>query len=308
MLRIGDEIVNVSGKRLCGLTITEAKQSLCSPTVSVDLVISRSSNVQPSETKITMRESSVDYENAYIVNTNLNGSDRMTNVNNRIGASPQSERVHYFQKNSTSHGSCNKVLKRVNYGGANLLKNNESPFSLIQLESDPSKLEQRDETTFEKLQESTAESSAGQVHKSDKESDEFIASTNFCTLPRRPRLTVCSFLTLVLEKGPGKKSLGFTIVGGRDSPKGALGIFVKTILPRGQAAEDGRLQEGEPIMYIFYIICVLSCITFQGDEILAVNGQVCHDISHADAVLLFKSIKGGPIVLHICRRTKAKLQ
>lgn len=46
---------------------------------------------------------------------------------------------------------------------------------------------------------------------------------NFCTLPRRPRNTVSSFMTVVFEKGAGKKSLGFTIVGGRDSPKGSIG-------------------------------------------------------------------------------------
>ncbi|XP_035780446.1 serine-rich adhesin for platelets-like [Anopheles albimanus] len=126
-----------------------------------------------------------------------------------------------------------------------------------------------------------AETSSGTSSLADLDK----STSNFCTLPRRPKSTLCSFHTVTFEKGPGKKSLGFTIVGGRDSPRGALGIFIKSILPSGQAAEDGRLQAG--------------------DEVLAVNGQVCHDLTHLEAVKLFKSIKMGEIVLQLCRRNKS---
>lgn len=111
-----------------------------------------------------------------------------------------------------------------------------------------------------------------------------VSAGSYCTMPRRPKSTICSFHTIVFEKGPGKKSLGFTIVGGRDSPRGALGIFIKSILNAGQAADDGRLQVG--------------------DEILSVNGDVCHDLCHLEAVKLFKSVKVGIISLNVCRRTK----
>lgn len=161
------------------------------------------------------------------------------------------QKSHYFQKNSSN--SCRKAIRKSKY---------------LESAEDSSRLKNPS------------------VIQENKETNELITTTNFCTLPRRPRSTICTFLTVILEKGPGKKSLGFTIVGGRDSPKGALGIFVKTILPTGQAAEDGRLRAG--------------------DEVLAVNGQVCHDISHAEAVFLFKSIKSGPVALHVCRRIKSK--
>ncbi|KAL1492898.1 hypothetical protein ABEB36_011069 [Hypothenemus hampei] len=104
--------------------------------------------------------------------------------------------------------------------------------------------------------------------------------SKFCTLPRGG--STFTIRQVVFQKGHDFKPLGFSIVGGRDSPKGSIGIYVKTIFPNGQAAESGTLKEG--------------------DEILAVNNKPLHGASHREAINVFKQIKSGTVLLHIGRR------
>jgi len=117
------------------------------------------------------------------------------------------------------------------------------------------------------------------------EGDDEEEESKFCTLPRGGGVSF-TIKQIVFHKGPGYKALGFSIVGGIDSPKGSMGIYVKTIFPNGQAAMNGNLKEG--------------------DEILAVNGKPLHGASHQEAISVFKQIKNGQVLLHVGRRLSKK--
>ncbi|CAF4793542.1 unnamed protein product [Pieris macdunnoughi] len=290
-LRIGDELLNVNGRRLRDLTMAEAKDALRSGAAEIDIVICRQrekSSVEirqrePKKPGVLMRESSVDYENAVILGKErgVNKYDvriaRHQNQDdtgcNRKGLSIEPDNAtatqsHFLKGQNASYSSMNnKLLRRqvVSYGGANKETMTLSCTGDIVDVDVPDGVTNRVET------------------KEDTEIQTPNAA-NFCTLPRRPRAPTHTYHTITFEKGHGKKPLGFTIVGGRDSPRGPLGIFIKSILPQGQAIDDGRLKAG--------------------DEVLAVNGQACHELAHIEALALFKAVRSGPIELRVCRRVK----
>ena len=62
----------------------------------------------------------------------------------------------------------------------------------------------------------------------------------------------------VTLKKVGQKSLGFSIVGGRNSSRGHSPLFVRSIAPNSIASEDGRLHSGDHITRINGV-CVCLC-------------------------------------------------
>ncbi|XP_053593030.1 uncharacterized protein LOC103576136 isoform X2 [Microplitis demolitor] len=106
-------------------------------------------------------------------------------------------------------------------------------------------------------------------------------TSNLCSLSNPVGSLPSKILRIILEKGAMKK-LGFTIVGGSDSIKGNMGIYVKDITQNGQAAKEGTLKIG--------------------DEILAVNGKLIQGLTHAEALQEFRSARPGKIILYISHK------
>uniref|UniRef100_A0A1I7VGX1 PDZ domain-containing protein n=1 Tax=Loa loa TaxID=7209 RepID=A0A1I7VGX1_LOALO len=82
------------------------------------------------------------------------------------------------------------------------------------------------------------------------------------------------------QQQPSRHPLGFSIVGGIDSPRGPMGIFVKTVFADGLAAKSG-------------LVC-------KGDEILSVNGVELNGKTHGEALQIFK--RSAKIDVTLCIR------
>ncbi|KAF6215761.1 hypothetical protein GE061_000094 [Apolygus lucorum] len=254
-IKVGDEIIKVNGTRLRGLTIQDVRKLMQSNATNIELVVARC---------------------------------RGTSLEDIMGRSDQ-------QKKSAGHGDDYAKVPPLTQTTNRLLMG--CPTELTSAVTD-------------RLSQTKLKSQAGAVsmgkppiptpeerkepevpktgmRKFSAHGDSYLKNKNEPVNARalrsnRPKSLTLSIFTVTFHKGPGYKSLGFSIVGGYDSPKGNMGIFVKTIFKTGQAAENGTLREG--------------------DEIIAVNGAVLQGMTHSEAISVFKDIKTGPVMMHVGRR------
>lgn len=245
--RVGDEIVNVNGRRLRGCSPEKALHLLQDPMVAdLDIVIAREFDQQ--------RLQSICRSDQHVVVIAVTGNQRNHVPRSSVSIS-----------GSSSNGEDQLVSTR---NSAVTINNNNS-----------NSLDRR--SMFDVQSPAIISDSEVSVDIQCRNSPPEV-STVSGSRAKRPVSLHPSLQQVTFHKGAGRKSLGFSIVGGRDSPKGHMGIYVKTVFPNGQAAEQGKLKEG--------------------DELVCVNGKNLQGLSHSQAVALFKSIRSGQVVLDLIRR------
>jgi len=295
-LVVGDELVNINGKRLRGVAIERARHILDECGRTADAVVARSSTTMPT---INMATLLAQYDTADLINlsdTNLSNTETKTQGLQRVQATIISIGDETASVSKPGVGYVTDLAQttvdtpHVTRHCIQLPSKHSSVPKDTVVTDNPDKKESELRDANKNSESETPPSTSrksSSVTTSSTGTDGELAS--YCTLPRKGRNSSASqnFHTVVFEKGHGKKSLGFSIVGGRDSAKGNIGIFVKTILASGQAAYDGKLLEG--------------------DEILAVNGQPLHGLSHNEAIAVFKRIRSGCVTLQCARRPTSRI-
>ena len=303
-LRVGDEIINVNGRRLRGISLKEAREILQNAAKDVDIVIARSASgdATPEPTSLASCDSPT--------LTQSPPSSPSPTMMRRV-SSPSPPR--YYENIPRSHCPNRRPLSVLAPAGAD----SDDPYDHDRpmREAPTRKYNRRSRSAFSKHEKTmscclhdsqsgcpaSSATSASSDHRQPQQQQQQQQQ-------QRPKSLSLFIYTITYEKGHGKKSLGFSVVGGRDSPKGNLGIYVKTIFPSGQAAEEATLKEGALWMintFSYIWLHFLIVLRRTGDEILAVNGTPLQGLSHSEAISVFKSIRNGQVIVHAARRDVA---
>lgn len=204
----------------------------------------------------------------YYISQIIPDSAAAKNGNLKIG----DEIIEINGKKLTEIGHCVTLNKFLNHD--NMLKILVSRQDLLQINPDPIfKV-----PTITGMKKFTRTEPFAQIRRRQKPN----YSEKYCSI------TGQLYFSVRFCKGPGLKSLGFSIVGGKDSPRGIMGIYIKTIFEQGQAAELGVLREG--------------------DQILSVNNQPMKGLTHSEAVEVFKNIKSGYVFVEGVRKDRTKFR
>ncbi|XP_065165287.1 uncharacterized protein [Atheta coriaria] len=298
---IGDEVVKVNGTRLRGSTLDQATSSLRAQNGELEIVISR---FKPSERKVSTVSDTCGnrfaqpYSPSYSKYT-ANVSDfqeyvphvRKTSPSHKysLNKHPSNPVISPVTKTSHNHNfphqnNQNGVETRVTFtdGYATSTKPNNFKVPTVRSphSSSASQLGIGNNGNF-KIP-ASPKKLTGMRKFSCSNLENYGSRRCSIAVPIPAARKTQQVYSATFRKGPGMKSLGFSIVGGIDSPRGPMGIFIKTIFPQGQAAESAILQEG--------------------DEILSINDAPLDNMTHNQAIVMFKNIKSGDVVLEIARR------